>query len=61
MKDQKLKDALTRIKDLNDQSDKLKISNTLLGSGNHNKEAKLKINAMIREIDQCIDQLKNHS
>jgi len=35
----------------------LKIANSLLGSDENNKETKLKINALIREIDHCIAQL----
>jgi len=35
----------------------LKIANSLLGSDENNKETKLKINALIRDIDHCIAQL----
>ncbi|WP_223033530.1 MULTISPECIES: hypothetical protein [Hanstruepera] len=35
----------------------LKIANTMLGSDNNKRETKLKINALIREIDHCIAQL----
>lgn len=35
----------------------LKITNSLLGSEEFKKETKLKINALIREIDYCIAQL----
>lgn len=35
----------------------LKIANSMLGSDNNKKEAKLKINTLIREIDHCIAQL----
>lgn len=35
----------------------LKIANSMLGSDQHKRETKLKINALIREIDQCITQL----
>jgi len=35
----------------------LKLANSMLGSENDKTEAKLKINALIREIDQCIAQL----
>jgi hypothetical protein len=37
--------------------DSLKIANSLLGSNENNKETKLKINTLIREIDHCIAQL----
>lgn len=35
----------------------LKMANSMLGSNRNKTEAKLKINAMIREIDLCIAQL----
>lgn len=35
----------------------LKMANSMLGSNTNKTEAKLKINAMIREIDLCIAQL----
>ena len=41
----------------NDQVQSLKAANAMLGSTDHKKETKLKINSLIREIDQCIVQL----
>lgn len=35
----------------------LRIANSILGSDDHKRETKLKINALIREIDACISQL----
>lgn len=35
----------------------LKIVNSILGSDESKKETKLKINALIRDIDHCISQL----
>jgi hypothetical protein len=35
----------------------LKLANSLLGSDDNKRETKLKINALIREIDHCIAQL----
>jgi len=35
----------------------LKVANSMLGSDNYKRETKLKINALVREIDQCIIQL----
>lgn len=40
-----------------EKCDSLKLANSLLGSDQHKRETKLKINALIREIDQCIVQL----
>jgi len=37
----------------------LKTANSMLGSDQHKRETKLKINALIREIDQCIAQLSD--
>ena len=37
--------------------DTLKIANSLLGSDDSKRETKLKINALIRDIDHCIAQL----
>lgn len=37
----------------------LKIASTILGSDNNKRETKLKINALIRDIDHCIAQLAN--
>ena len=37
----------------------LKMANTILGSDNDKRETKLKINALIREIDHCISQLSS--
>lgn len=35
----------------------LKIANSMLGGDDNKRETKLKINALIREIDHCIGQL----
>lgn len=35
----------------------LKLANSILGSDESKREAKLKINGLIREIDHCISQL----
>lgn len=35
----------------------LKLVNSMLGSDQHKRETKLKINALVREIDHCINQL----
>ena len=37
----------------------LKIANTILGSDDNKRETKLKINALIRDIDHCIAQLSD--
>ena len=35
----------------------LKLTNSILGSNEHKRETKLKINELVREIDKCITQL----
>lgn len=40
-----------------DQIQTLKAANAMLGSTDHKRETKLRINTLIREIDQCIVQL----
>lgn len=42
---------------LEDRNQSLKAANAILGSNDHKRETKLKINSLIREIDQCIVQL----
>jgi chromosome segregation ATPase len=37
----------------------LKVANSLLGSDDYKRDTKLKINALIREIDYCIAQLSD--
>ncbi|MBW2961359.1 hypothetical protein [Mesonia aestuariivivens] len=50
--------ALTlKISSLEDQTKTLKAANAMLGSNEYKRETKLKINSLIREIDQCIVQL----
>lgn len=50
----KLHEAL---RDWEDKYNSLKIASSMLGSTKDKNEAKLKINTLIREIDQCIVQL----
>ncbi len=40
-----------------DKYESLKIANSILGSDDSKRETKLKINALIRDIDHCISQL----
>lgn len=40
-----------------DKYESLKVASTMLGSDENKRETKLKINALIREIDDCIVQL----
>ncbi len=47
----------TEIEGWVEKNNSLKLANSILGSDQHKRETKLKINALIREIDQCITQL----
>lgn len=42
-----------------DKGESLRLANSILGSNQYNRETKLKINTLIREIDQCIIQLSD--
>ena len=64
----KLSDELTKTQDRllkqdevisswEEKYDTLKMANSLLGSDENKRETKLKINALIRDIDHCIAQL----
>ena len=46
-------------KELLEECESLKLANSMLGSDEHKRETKLKINFLIREIDSCINQLSN--
>ena len=56
-----LENQITKEKQVNDEIEKkyqtLKIAKTIEGSKEDRRETKLKINALIREIDTCISQL----
>jgi len=49
--------AETSVSEWEEKYHSLRLANSMLGSENDKTEAKLKINALIREIDQCIAQL----
>jgi len=51
---EKLEKKQEEIEVLQEENGKLKMANSLTGSGNGGKEVKLKINELVREIDKCI-------
>jgi len=51
------KDLEEKTTELMHKNQVLKNINALLGSDEYKKETKLKINALVKEIDQCIAQL----
>jgi hypothetical protein len=56
-----LENQLSKEKQFNNEIEKqyqtLKIAKTIEGSKENSRETKLKINALIREVDNCISQL----
>ncbi len=48
---------LKQIQQLEQRYNSLKNANAILGSDEHKKETKLKINALVKEIDLCVAQL----
>ena len=54
---QKISSHEAEIATWHEQYETLKVANSLLGSDDNKRETKLKINALIREIDNCIVQL----
>ena len=49
--------TIRTIKEWEERYESLKLANSMLGSETNKKEAKLKINTLIRELDHCISQL----
>lgn len=50
-------EALSAARVWEEKYDSLKLAESMLGSETNKREAKLKINALIRELDHCIVQL----
>lgn len=50
----KITNKQAEIEELNEKYNVLKIAKSLEGASSENKEVKLKINEMVREIDKCI-------
>ncbi|OBQ56642.1 hypothetical protein JJL45_12395 [Tamlana sp. s12] len=48
-----------RNSDWEEKYEALKMANSILGSDDNKRETKLKINALIRDIDHCIAQLSD--
>ena len=54
-----IQDQKLQIADWEEKYDALKVANSMLGSDDNKRETKLKINALIRDIDHCIAQLSD--
>jgi len=55
--EQRLLEQQEEIASWNEKYETLKIVNSMLGSDENKRETKLKINALIRDIDHCISQM----
>lgn len=51
------KDLELSVNEWKDKYESLKLANSMIGSNTNKTEAKLKINTLIRELDECIAQL----
>ena len=56
---QEVKTQKERIANWEEKYEALKMANSILGSDDNKRETKLKINALIRDIDHCIAQLSD--
>lgn len=56
---QKLQNKEQQIAAWEEKYEALKMANSILGSDENKRETKLKINALIRDIDHCIAQLSD--
>ncbi|MEC3908596.1 hypothetical protein VOI54_16310 [Tamlana sp. 2201CG12-4] len=56
---QKISTQKKEISRWEEKHETLKMANTILGSDDNKRETKLKINALIRDIDHCIAQLSD--
>ena len=54
-----LEEKAQQLKNQQEKFDLLKVAKTIEGSKENTKNTKLKINALIREIDKCITQLNS--
>lgn len=54
---QQHKNELEELDGWKEKFDALKVAHSMLGSDQYKRDTKLKINALIREIDLCITQL----
>ena len=56
---QEIKNTKRQIVSWEEKYQALKMANSILGSDENKRETKLKINALIRDIDHCIAQLSD--
>lgn len=56
---QEISNQKEQISNWEEKYEALKMANSILGSDDNKRETKLKINALIRDIDHCIAQLSD--
>jgi chromosome segregation ATPase len=54
---EKQQESETEIASWREKCNSLQLANSMLGSNEYKRDTKLKINALVREIDSCITQL----
>lgn len=55
--EQAYQDQALELKQWKEKMEELKMANAMLGSDQYKRETKLKINALVRDIEQCIAHL----
>jgi len=55
--EQEFQQQALELEQAKDKNEELKMANAMLGSDQYKRETKLKINALVRDIDQCIAHL----
>lgn len=55
--EQAYQDQALELKQWKEKIEELKMANAMLGSDQYKRETKLKINALVRDIEQCIAHL----
>lgn len=58
---QKLAESKAQTRELEEINKEIKVVNAMLGSEEHRRLMKLKINKLIREVDTCISEVKNRT
>ena len=57
----KLKASRSEVIKLKDENDRLKIASAMMGEDEHQRLMKLRVNKLIKELDNCIAQIKNEN
>jgi|SRR5690606_17607641 len=57
----KLKESRSEVIKLKDENDRLKVAAAMRGEDEHQRLMKLRVNKLIKELDNCIAQIKNES